>query len=325
MNGGAAHGRQGMLWIREGEFIMGSDDRLARPNEKPAHKVRVHGFWMDRTVVTNAQFAKFVSATGYVTTAERVPNWETLKLQLPPGTPKPPDDVLVPGAMVFVGTDRPVDLDDYTQWWRYVPGANWRHPQGPESSIEGKADYPVVEVSFEDALAYADWVGKRLPTEAEWEYAARGGLAQRTYTWGDTFAPKGQKMANVWDGADQPFPVIDPKGVEQHGATRVCTFPPNGYGLCDMTGNVWQWTGDWYRADAFSLALKGPQAIDPIGPGNSYDPDEAGMPVDAPKRTIRGGSFLCSKEYCLSYRPSARRGSDPDTGMSHTGFRLVSR
>jgi formylglycine-generating enzyme len=323
IEGDGVQGPRGMMWIPGGEFLMGSDDPLAKPNERPAHEVRIQGFWLDRAPVTNAQFAAFVTATRYVTTAERAPDWETLKVQLSPGTPRPAAGALVPGAMVFVGTDRPVDLDDYTQWWRYVPGASWRHPQGPDSSIAGKSEHPVVLVSYEDALAYARWVGKRLPTEAEWEFAARGGLQQATYAWGNEFAPHGQKMANVWDAAAQPFPVVDARVREAQGTSRVCNFPVNGYGLCDMTGNVWQWVADWYRADAFALERRGVEPVDPRGPSDSYDPDEPGVPEQAPKRVIRGGSFLCSREYCQSYRPSARRGNDPYTGMSHIGFRLV--
>ena len=313
-----------MVWIPGGEFVMGSTDQFSKPNERPAHKVRVHGFWIDRTPVTNAEFAAFVAATGYITTAERSPEWDTLKAQLPSGTPSPPDTELVPGAMVFVGTTHPVDLSDYTQWWALVPGTNWRHPQGPNGSIVDKDDYPVVQVSYEDALAYARWVGKRLPTEAEWEFAARGGLQRATYAWGNEFAPQGQKMANVWDGSAQPFPVVDSMNAAEHGVTPVCSFPPNGYGLCDVTGNVWQWVSDWYRADAFTLESQGPEPTDPRGPRESYDPDDPGVPENAPKRVIRGGSFLCSREYCVSYRPSARRGADPYTSMSHIGFRLVS-
>jgi formylglycine-generating enzyme required for sulfatase activity len=279
---------------------------------------------MDRTPVTNAQFAVFVTATGYVTTAERPPDWESLKAQVPADTPKPPESELVPGAMVFVGTERAVDLRDYTQWWQYIPGANWRHPQGPRSSIVGKEDHPVVQVSYEDVLAYARWAGKRLPTEAEWEFAARGRLERATYAWGNEFAPAGQKMANVWDGSQQPFPVIDSSTVTEHGTSPVCSFPSNAYGLCDVTGNVWQWVADWYRADAFTIEAKGPEPVDPRGPLDSYDPDDLGAPAHAPKRVIRGGSFLCSREYCISYRPSARRGADPYTSMSHIGFRLVS-
>ena len=323
VEGGGAHGRPGMMWIPGGKFWMGSQDRFAKFNERPAHRVQVHGFWMDKTPVTNAQFAAFVAATGYVTTAERAPSWEELKVQLPEGTPRPSDDVLVPGAMVFVGTEAPVDLSDYSQWWRYVPGANWQHPQGPTSSVDGKGGFPVVQVSYEDAQSYARWAGKRLPTEAEWEFAARGGLGQATYAWGDEFAPQGQKMANVWEDSAHPFPVTNEQSEGAHGTSHVCTFPINGYGLCDMTGNVWQWVADWYRADAFALAVRQPQPIDPQGPTDSYDPDEPGIPVHAPKRVIRGGSFLCSREYCLSYRPSARRGNDPFSSMSHIGFRLV--
>lgn len=321
--GDGRNGPKGMMWIPGGEFLMGSDDRLARSNERPAHKVRVHGFWMDRTDVTNAQFDAFIQATGYVTTAERAPDWETLKTQLPPGASKPADDVLVPGAIVFVGTDQQVNLNDYTQWWRYVPGANWRHPQGPGSSINGKEDHPVVQVSYMDAQAYAHWVGKRLPTEAEWEFAARGGLEQATYAWGDEFSPRGQKMANVWEGSSEPFPVVSAKSDGLAGTSRVCTFPRNGYALCDMTGNVWQWVSDWYRADAFTQAARGDTPTDPQGPADSYDPDESGVPENVSKRVIRGGSFLCSASYCLGYRTSARRGSDPYSSMSHTGFRLV--
>jgi formylglycine-generating enzyme required for sulfatase activity len=321
--GDGVNGPKDMLWVPGGEFLMGSDHKLAQRNERPAHKVRVGGFWMDRTHVTNAQFAAFVKATGYVTTAERKPDWETLRVQLPPGTPKPPDNVLVPGAMVFVGTDRPVPLNDYSQWWAYVPGADWRHPQGPKSSIEGKDDHPVVQVSYEDALAYAKWAGKRLPTEAEWEFAARGGLEQATFAWGDDFAPQGKNMANVWEGKQQRFPVVSPKAGGAEGTSPAGTFPPNGYGLYDMTGNAWEWVADWYEADFFAGQAKLAKVVDPKGPASSHDPEDSAAPADAPKRVIRGGSFLCNVEYCLSYRPSARRGSDPYNPMSHIGFRLV--
>ena len=323
VEGDGVRGPKGMMWVPGGEFLMGSDHKLAQRNERPAHKVRVSGFWMDRTHVTNAEFAAFVKATGYVTTAERKPDWETIKVQVAPGTPKPPESALVPGAMVFVGTDRPVPLNDYSRWWAYMPGANWRHPQGPESSIEGKDDHPVVQVSYADAQAYAKWAGKRLPTEAEWEFAARGGLEQATYAWGDEFAPQGKRMANVWEGKRGRFPVVSPKAGGAEGTTPVRTFPPNGYGLYDMTGNAWQWVADWYDADYFRSQAKLSRVIDPQGPQSSYDPDDRGVPVHAPKRVTRGGSFLCNVEYCLSYRPSARRGTDPYNPMSHLGFRLV--
>ncbi|TEA80030.1 formylglycine-generating enzyme family protein [Allopusillimonas ginsengisoli] len=317
---------QDMAWVPAGVFLMGSDSKMAQPNERPAHQVKVHGFWMDRTHVSNDQFAQFVKETGYVTTAEKKPDWETVRVQLPPGTPKPPDGVLVPGGMVFVGTRVPVSLENYTQWWRYVPGADWRHPQGPGSSIEGKGDHPVVQVSYEDVQAYARWAGKRLPTEAEWEFAARGGLEQATYVWGDELMPDGQMQANYWDTGERSFPVVSPEAGGATGTMPAGTFPPNGYGLYDMTGNAWQWVSDWYRADYFALQAPAAakQPIDnPSGPNESFDPSEPGVPVNAPKRVIRGGSFLCNESYCLSYRPSARRSADPYSPMSHVGFRLV--
>lgn len=311
----------GMVWISGGEFLMGSESSLAKPNEKPAHKVRVSGFWMDKTDVTNAQFAEFVKTTGYVTTAERKPDWDTLKVQLAPGTPKPADNKLIPGAMVFVGTKNTVPLDNASRWWRFIPGANWRHPQGPRSDIIGKEDFPVVQVSYEDAQAYAKWKGKRLPTEAEWEFAARGGLEQKNYSWGDEFKPNQKIMANTFAG--KQFPVIDPLYKFKIGTTKVASFPPNGYGLYDMAGNVWQWVADWYRVDALALEAQKGLVVNPVGPPKSYDPYDLYAPADAPKRVIRGGSYLCDENFCMSYRPSARRGVDPFNPMSHIGFRLV--
>ena len=328
--GDGINGPKGMAWIPGGEFLMGSDHKKAQANEKPTHKVKVSGFWMDATHVTNDQFAQFVKETNYKTTAEQVPDWESIRVQLPPGTPKPPASVFVPGAMVFVGTSAKVNLNDYSQWWAYVPGANWRHPTGPKSNIDGKGNHPVVQVSYEDALAYAKWAGKRLPTEAEWEFAARGGLNQATYVWGDQLEQEGKLPANIWDVKKQAFPVVNPvispKAGGAVGTSSVGTYPQNGYGLFDMTGNAWQWVADWYRADYFAMQVKeyGNSVVNnPLGPGNSYDPDDYGVPINAPKRVIRGGSFLCNEDYCQSYRPSARRGADPFSPMSHLGFRLV--
>lgn len=317
-----------MAWVPGGAFLMGSDSKLAVANERPAHSVRVRGFWMDVADVTNDQFAEFVRQTGYVTTAERKPDWDTVRVQLPPGTPRPPDSALVPGGMVFTGASAPVRLDEYWKWWSFVPGANWRRPQGPASDISDKGSHPVVQVSYEDAQAYAKWAGKRLPTEAEWEFAARGGLEQANYVWGDELAPGGKKMANYWDAGQGAFPVMpaDAK-VGAPGTQPVKTFPENAYGLYDMTGNAWQWVADWYRADYFARQAgklaKGGAIDNPAGPSDSYDPTDPGVPANAPRRVIRGGSFLCNENFCTSYRPSARRGADPYSPMSHLGFRLV--
>ena len=289
-----------MRWIPGGEFRMGSDN----PAEGPVHSVTLSGFWMDSHELTNAEFARFVEATHYVTTAEKAPTREEF--------PEAPPEKLVAGALVFTGTPGAVPLNDYTQWWTYRAGANWRHPQGPESSIEGKERFPVVHVVYGDAAAYCEWARKRLPTEAEWEFAARGGLDHATYTWGDERKHDHEKMANLWEGE---FPHHN-NG--QDGFLRtapVGSFPPNGFGLVDMAGNVWEWTSDWY-APSFDLSLP---AINPTGPKMSYDPQDPGTA----KRVIKGGSFLCNDTYCKGYRPSARMAADVSTPMEHTGFRCV--
>jgi formylglycine-generating enzyme required for sulfatase activity len=306
----------GMVWVPGGEFLMGTDDAKLDPAERPAHRVRVNGFWIDRTEVTNAEFRRFVEATGYITTAERPVDWNQLKTQVPPGTPKPPDEQLAPGSLVFTPPDRPVPLDDMTNWWRWVPGASWRHPDGPGSAIAGNVDHPVVHVSWDDAVAYARWAGKRLPTEAEWEFASRGGLEGKKYAWGDEFQPGGKTLANTWQGH---FPETN---TDEDGFPRtspVKSFPPNGFGLYDMVGNVWEWCSDWYRPDTYRLDASPSPVQNPTGPVKSYDPAEPYQP----KHVTRGGSFLCSANFCTNYRPSARRGTATDSGMSHLGFRCV--
>lgn len=305
----------GMVLIPAGEFTMGAspNDTEARPDEFPAHRVRVDEFWMDETEVTNAQFRAFVDATGYVTTAEKKPDWEELRKQVPPGTPKPSEDKLVAASLVFVGTKGRVSFDDLSQWWAWTPGADWRHPEGPGSSIDGKDDHPVVHVSWDDAVAYATWAGKRLPTEAEWEYASRGGLEGKRYAWGDE--PVTAARANTWQGS---FPYSNTAEDGFKFTSPVREFAPNGYGLFGTAGNVWEWCSDWYRPDAYAANASG-VAIDPKGPASCYDPSEP----NAPKHVVRGGSFLCHASYCASYRPAARMRNTADTSMQHTGFRCV--
>ncbi len=308
----------GMVWVPAGEFIMGGIGADARKDEFPLHHVKVDGFWMGTTVVTNAEFRKFVKATGYLTTAEKKPDWEEIRKTLPPGTPRPSDDVLVPGSLVFVPTEGPVSLDDPSLWWKWTPGASWQHPFGPKSDLGAKDDaYPVVHVSWDDAVAYCRWAGKRLPTEAEWEYACLGGGPPRHYLWGeqspsDTFHP-----ANLWQGG---FP-YEKKPLDGYLYTAPAkSFEPNGYGLYNMIGNVWQWCSDWYRDDYYKTLSSQPEpAVNPTGPSDSHDPED---PV-TPKRVNRGGSFLCNSGYCASYRPAARMKSSPDTGLLNVGFRTV--
>lgn len=308
-----------MVWIPGGEFSMGSTDPLARPDEQPIHRVRVDGFWMDTTEVTNAQFEVFVKATGYITIAERPVDWEELKKQVAPGTPKPPDEMLQPGSLVFTSPAGPVDLQDYSQWWAWTHGADWRHPEGPERSIEGRGNYPVVQIAYVDAVAYCAWAGSRLPTEAEWEFAARGGLDGKVNIWGD--APIDPTRANIWQGQ---FPGAN---TAEDGFTRaapVKSFPPNGYGLYDMAGNVWEWCSDLFRPDTYARMFlqlgPGGVAVNPTGPDSSLDPRN---PYAPESRVHRGGSFLCHDSYCASYRPSARMACPPDTGLQHLGFRCV--
>jgi formylglycine-generating enzyme len=307
----------GMVWVPGGQFTMGSNHTTGLANERPAHPVEVAGFWMDEHAVTNAEFRKFVEATGYVTTAERPVDWEEMKSQVPPGTPRPPDEMLRPGSLVFTPPDHAVDLSDMSNWWTWTIGADWKHPQGPKSSIAGKDDHPVVQVSWDDAVAYAKWAGKRLPTEAEWEYAARGGRGNTRYYWGDEFRPGGKYMCNMFTGE---FPYKNTAADGFAGVAPVKRFPANGYGLYDMAGNVWQWTADLYRADLHVQAAETKGLSCPIVT-ESYDPTRA-VPNQV-QRVTKGGSFLCNVSYCESYRPTARRGTPPDTGSGHTGFRCV--
>ena len=325
--GPSDQGPEGLVLIPGGEFNMGSEANFAFPNEKPVHRVQVAPFFLDVHPVTNAEFAKFVEATGYKTVAERAVVWEEMQKQLPPGTPKPPEEVLQPGSLVFRATSGPVDPRDMSQWWIWTIGASWNHPEGKESSTKGRENHPVVQIAWEDAQAYAKWAGKRLPTEAEWEFAARGAHENRRYAWGDRENPDGKFMLNRWTG---DFPYRNDKKDGFVGTAPVGSFPPNDYGLYDMGGNVWNWCSDFYRADTFAARANGNTVCcDPKGPPSAAG--EKPMPGDpspptvpgAERRVMKGGSFLCNPSYCESYRPSARRGTSPDTGSSHVGFRCA--
>ena len=305
-----------MVQIPGGTFMMGGNNEQASPDEYPRHKVTVDGFWMDMTEVTNRQFAEFVEATGYVTTAEQKPDWEELKKELPPGTPKPDESLLVPASMVFRPASGPVNLNDYGQWWEWKEGASWKHPHGPGSDIKGMEDYPVVHISYYDAQAYCKWAGKRLPTEAEWEWAARGGLVDNIYPWGNEPVNQGQPKTNSWDGT---FPYDNSEWDAYYFVAPVRSYQPNGYGLYNMAGNVWEWCSDWYRADYYERLISPEGIINPQGPADSFDPDEP----YAHKRSIRGGSFLCNDSYCSGYRAARRMKTTPDSSMEHLGFRCV--
>jgi sulfatase modifying factor 1 len=309
----------GMVYIPGGEFSMGSLDPTEMfcggdqpmDDARPLHRVYLDGFFMDATEVTNEEFASFVKATGYVTVAERKPTREEF--------PQVPDDKLVAGSVVFSPAPRPVPLDDHYQWWSYVAGANWRHPDGPSSDLKGREKFPVVHVAYEDAAAYAKWAGTRLPTEAEFEFAARGGLTGKPYAWGDELKPGGKWPANIYQGK---FPVEGGDAGEDgfKGIAPVAQFRPNGYGLFDVGGNVWEWTSDWYRADYYStLAEQGGVARNPQGPSSSLDPAEP----DQPKRVQRGGSFLCTDEYCTRYMVGTRGKGEVRSATNHVGFRCV--
>ena len=308
---------EGMVWIPGGEFSMGSEDPTgcvcgghdAMPDARPIHRVSVDGFWMDKTEVTNGQWEKFVTATGYRTIAEIAPTKEEF--------PTAPPENLVAGSTVFTPTPGPVPLTDMFQWWRYQKGADWRHPEGPESSIKGREKYPVVHIAYPDAVAYAKWAGKRLPTEAEWEFAARGGRTGQVYAWGDELKPGGKWMANIYEGK---FPVKDTGEDGFIGLAPVAQFRANDYGLYDVAGNVWEWCSDWYRADYYKqLADAGGVARNPQGPDSPFDPAE---PTEK-KRVHKGGSFLCTDQFCTRYMVGTRGKGEVTTGANHLGFRCV--
>jgi len=310
---------KGMVWIPGGEFSMGSnveDESLCSikgvtKDAAPIHRVYVDGYYMDQTEVTNEQFAAFVKATGYETLAEKKPTHEEY--------PDAPLENLIAGSAVFTPTPATVDLNNYMQWWSYVGGADWRHPTGPMSSIIGKEKYPVVQVSYEDAAAYAKWAGKRLPTEAEWEFAARGGKSGQLYAWGNNLKPKGKFQANIYQGH---FPIEKGDTGEDGyiGIAPTAQFEPNSYGLYDIGGNVWEWTNDWYTADYYAvLSQNGEVAKNPKGPETSYDPGEPGLP----KKVQRGGSFLCTDQYCTRYMVGTRGKGDYTSPANHIGFRCV--
>ena len=294
---------KGMVWIPGGTFAMGSDRHY--PEEAPVREVTVAGFWLDEHPVTNLEFTRFVKATGYVTSAERAPKLEQY--------PDAQDDLLFAGSVVFRRTDGPVDLGNHFNWWHWTRGADWRHPEGEGSSLHGRERHPVVHVAFDDAVAYADWAGKKLPTEAEWEFAARGGLDGAEFAWGGDFMPRGKPMANTWQGE---FPHENTLEDGFEGTSPVGRFPPNGFGLLDMTGNVWEWTTDWYAppTDASSPCCGGdPRAA-------SVDPNDTAA---IPRRVTKGGSHLCAPNYCRRYRPAARMAQPIDTSTSHLGFRCL--
>ena len=303
-----------MVLIPGGVFSMGGDGDGWK-DEFPKHKVEIDSFWMDINEVTNNQFLEFVNSTGYITTAESNIDWNQMKMDLPPNTPKPDDSYLVPSSLVFFPTSGAVNLNDVSQWWKFINGANWRQPQGPGSNIDGKGNHPVVHVSWYDAIAYCEWAGTRLPTEAEWEYASRGGIIDATFSWGNEDLDEGKLKANTWNGN---FPYYNSKDDGFIYTADVRSFEPNGYGLFDMSGNVWEWCSDWYDENYY-YSVSEIVSINPQGPPKSYDSNEP----YAQKKVSRGGSFLCHKSYCTGYRNSMRMKSTPDTSSMHTGFRTV--
>lgn len=314
------HPPEGMVWIPGGTFMQGAvpQDNMAMEHEKPQHPVSVDGFFMDITEITNAEFSKFVTETSYKTTAERAIDWEVMKKQVPPGTPKPHDSVLQPGSLRFKKTKSSVpNLYDFSQWWEWTIGANWKHPKGPDSNLDGKENHPVVHISYEDAQAYCKWAGRRLPTEAEWEYAARGNKNESTiYFWGDDRS-KLSYMVNSWEGE---FPVSNTLKDGYESTAPVKSYLPNSFGLYDMAGNVWEYTSDWYNLKYYKeLAATNKITDNPKGALEAFNPNNPYLK----EKIIKGGSFLCSDSYCASYRISSRMGTSMDSSLEHTGFRTV--
>jgi len=307
---------EGMVWVPAGKFRMGAPGPGEYRREYPAHEVSVDGFYMDVHEVTNAMYKAFVDATDYITIAERKVDWVEMEKQLPPGTPKPVDSLLQPGSLVFSPPIHRVNLNDYSNWWKWKLNTSWQHPEGKESNIHSRMQHPVVHIAYEDALAYCEWAGKRLPTEAEWEYAAKGGLINKRFVWGDEDPVENPKLANTWQG-EFPLKNLGLDGFE--GSAAVGSFKPNGYGLYDMAGNVWEWCSDLFDDNYYASLLDKGICYNPPGSGKSYDHRDP----YTPKRINKGGSFLCHVSYCENYRPSAREGTSEDTGMSHLGFRCV--
>lgn len=307
---------EGMVLIPGGTFTMGAAGAHALPREFPLHPVQVDSFYLDQTEVTNAQFRTFVDATGYITVAEKPVDWATLQLQLPPGTPEPAAEDLQAGSLVFTQPSAVYGLDNWSQWWSWVPGACWYAPEGPGSNLAGRAQHPVVHIAYSDAQAYAAWAGKRLPTEAEWEWAARGGRSDVIYPWGAKDVNAGTPLCNFWQGQ---FPIANTQIDGYFGTALVAQFPSNSFGLFDMAGNVWEIVSDWYDTGYYATLSPDTPTVNPKGPERPFNPE---APYTLPT-VIKGGSYLCNDAYCASYRVSARMPLELDAATNHTGFRCA--